>query len=77
MAGDGTRDRPGRKPFIHQPVDKTLEIAAVEALNRFVDARAEFSKPLEIAAVTFERVIGQAPFDTQMCQICVDKIMRG
>ena len=37
----------------------------------------EFSKPLEIAAVAFERVIGEAPLDAQVRQICVDEIVGG
>jgi hypothetical protein len=54
-----------------------FEVVPVELRERFFHAGGEFSKPLEVAAVTFECVIGKAPFDTQMCQICVDKVMRG
>ena len=39
--------------------------------------RGEFSKPLEIAAVAFEGVIGEAPLDAQVRQIRVDEIMGG
>jgi len=44
-----------------------FEVVPVELLKRFFRAGREFSKPLEIAAVTFKCVIGKAPFDTQMC----------
>ena len=54
-----------------------FEIAAVQALNRFFEAGGEFSKPLEIAAVAFKSVIGQAPFDAQVRQIRIDEIVGG
>ena len=42
-----------------------------------LDARREFSKTLEIAAVAFQRVFGQAPFDPQMREIGVDELVSG
>jgi hypothetical protein len=50
---------------------------AVEALDGLLETGGEFSKALEIAAVTFESVIGEAPFDAQMRHIRVDEIMGG
>jgi hypothetical protein len=75
--GHHARNRTRRQSFVHETVDEMFEVVPVELLKRFFRAGREFSKPLEIAAVTFKCVIGKAPFDTQMCQICVDKIMRG
>jgi hypothetical protein len=75
--GDGTRNRARREPFVHQPVDKTFEVAAVQALNRNFDGCGEFSKPLEIATVALESVIGEAPFDAQVREIRIDEIMGG
>ena len=74
---DGARDRARRQPFIHQPVDETFEIVAVQALKRLFERRGEFSKPLEIAAVAFESVIGEAPFDAQVREIRIDEIVGG
>ena len=74
---DGARDRARRQPLVHQPVDETLEIVAVHALKRFFESRGEFSKPLEIAAVALERVIGEAPFDAQVREIRIDEIVGG
>ena len=54
-----------------------FEVAAVQALNRLFDAGGEFSKPLEIAAVAFERVIGQPAFDAKVRQIGIDEIVGG
>ena len=76
--GDRARDRARRQAFVHQAVDEMLEVAAVELLwSGFSSAGGEFSKPLEIAAVAFERVIGEAPFDAQVRQIRVDEIVGG
>ena len=35
----------------------------MEVLERPLQCRREFSKPLQIATVAFEGVIGKAPFD--------------
>jgi hypothetical protein len=35
------------------------------------------SESLEIAAVTFERVIGEAPFDAKVREIRIDEIVDG
>ena len=49
----------------------------VEVWERFFEAGRKFSKPLEIAAVTFQRVIGEPPLHAQMRQIGVDEIVGG
>ena len=74
---DRARDRARRQPFVHQPVDETFEIVAIQALNGFFEGRGEFSKPLEIAAVALESVIGEAPFDAQVREIRIDEIVGG
>ena len=74
---DRTRHRARREPFVHQPVHETFEIVAIQALNRFFEGRGEFSKPLEIAAVALESVIGEAPFDAQVREIRIDEIVGG
>jgi hypothetical protein len=75
--GHSARDRARREPFVHQAVDKMFEVAAVQALNRFFEAGGELSKPLEIAAVAFKSVVGQAAFYAKMREICIDEIMGG
>ena len=72
-----SRDRPWREPFVHQAVNKILEVMAAEVLNGLFDARSRFSKPLEIAAVTFEGVIGEPAFDPQVRQIRIDEFVAG
>ena len=67
----------GDSPSFIRPSTKFFEVAAVEALNGLFDARGEFSKPLEIAAVAFKGVIGEAAFDPQVRQIRVDEIVGG
>ena len=74
---NGACDRAWRQAFVHEAVDEPLEIAAVEVLNRLFEAGGELSKPLEIAAVTFERVIGEAPFDAKVREIRIDEIVDG
>ena len=54
-----------------------FEVAAVQALNRFVEAGGEFSKPLEIAAVALEGVIGETPLDAKVREIRIDEIVGG
>jgi hypothetical protein len=49
----------------------------VQLLGGFVDARGKHSKPLEIAAVTFQGVIGKPALDPQMREIRVDEIVSG
>jgi hypothetical protein len=71
------RDRAWRQTFVHKAVDEPLEVVAVKVFNRPVEARGEFSKTLEIAAVTFERVIGEAPLDAQVREIRIDEIVAG
>ena len=74
---DRARDRARRQPLIHQPVDETLEIAAVHDLKRFLERRGKFSKALEIAAITLERMIGESSLDAQVREIRIDEIVGG
>jgi hypothetical protein len=62
---------------VHEPIDELLQVAAFKVLDWFFDAGGEFSKPLEIAGVTFERVFGKPALDAKMGQICVDELMGG
>ena len=74
---DRSRDRARRQAFVHQPVDETFEVVPVQALKRLLERGGEFSKPLEIASVAFEGVIGEAPLDAQVREIRIDEIVGG
>jgi hypothetical protein len=74
---DGPRDRARRQAFVHQSVDETFQVAPVQALQRLFERGGEFSKPLEIASVAFECVIGEAPLDAQVREIRIDEIVGG
>ncbi len=54
-----------------------LKVVAVQVLNWFFETGREFSKPLEIAAVAFECVIGQSAFYAKVREIGIDEIMGG
>jgi hypothetical protein len=54
-----------------------FEVAAVQALNGLFKGGGEFSKALEIAAVAFERVIGQAAFYAKVREIGIDEFISG
>ena len=75
--GNHARNGARRQPFVHQAVDEMFQLVPAEQLDGFFLAGGEFSKPLEVAAVTFKRVIGEPPFDAQVCQIRIDEIMGG
>jgi hypothetical protein len=49
----------------------------IEAVNPRLKAGGEFSKTLEIAAVTFQGVIGETPFDAKVREIRIDEIVGG
>ena len=74
---DRSRDGAWRQAFVHQPVDETFEVAPVQALKRPLEGGGEFSKPLEIASVAFEGVVGKAPLDAQVREIRIDEIVGG
>ena len=46
-------------------------------MKRPLQRRRELRKPLQIAAVAFKRVIGETPFDAQVCEVRVDEIVGG
>ena len=66
-----------REALVHQPVDEALQVVAVEVMQGLRHGCGELSKPLEIAAVAFQCVIGEPPFDAQVRQIGVDQIVGG
>ena len=74
---DGSRDGARRQAFVHQPVDETFEVVPVQAFEGPFERGREFSKPLEIASVAFEGVIGEAPLDAQVREIRIDEIVGG
>ena len=67
------RDRSRRQAFAHHAGHEMLQRVAIEAQQRRAGAGGKPGEVLQVAAVAFERVIGQAALHAQVRQIGVDE----